>query len=155
MDLRTTSRETLLEVIAKQQTIIAELAGRVKEWRPVRVLAARLQGCRAISRAPRGVSRRERDRGSVVSTALPGSEWNPRGRWCMLWSRAPSVGRAWQGDGYSGLVRSSSFRWFRRRWSSTSSWLECVGYAGNGGCPVVRCRDWQWGLGALVSTLRA
>ncbi len=31
MDLRTTSRETLLEVIAKQQTIIAELERRVKE----------------------------------------------------------------------------------------------------------------------------
>ena len=31
MDLRTTSRETLLEVIAKQQTIIAELQRRVKE----------------------------------------------------------------------------------------------------------------------------
>ena len=42
MDLRTTSRETLLEVIAKQQTIIAELqatgegvGGPSGYWRPV------------------------------------------------------------------------------------------------------------------------
>ena len=41
MDLRTTSRETLLEVIAKQQTIIAEAAtgegvgGPSGYWRPV------------------------------------------------------------------------------------------------------------------------
>ena len=73
------SRDTLLSVIAEQQTVIAELRRRVEE------LDARLSGGGPSAEMPgnkptlSGVSQRQEDRASVVSTALPGSVRNPRG----------------------------------------------------------------------------
>ena len=77
-DLKSASRETLLSVIAEQQTVIAELRRRVEE------LEARLSsdgpsaGMPGNKPTPSGVSQRQGERASIVSTALPGSVRNPR-----------------------------------------------------------------------------
>ena len=80
LDLNAASRETLLEIIAGQRAVIADLQRRIGVLESRSPTGAGRRGCRVISRTPAGKRRRKRSPESRAAMASPASAWTPTRR---------------------------------------------------------------------------
>ena len=145
LDLNAASRETLLEIIAGQRAVIADLQRRigVLESRPNRRGSSGMPGNQPHSsrQAPEKKEPRKPRRHGFARQRM-----TPTRRVEHAVAVCPDCGTHLNG-GWVELGKSLSYRWLRCEVTEPAS----VRYASGAGCPKRPCRGWFWASSAWGS----